>query len=202
MDWEATGGKEGRGILTTAQTATSQLVGVVVDVSVMGIFQSGIILALARAQAELSCTILELMIRELAYADDLSTGVTTQEVADLQEEFWGSMDWAKLRKPCEDRVCCPVTRQYEDSYNNHGRSCDPICDITVVSEFQGSSNIYDIIFIYEFQCSFDIRDIGSVSEFQGSFTNRDISFISEFQDSPYGRANTGDDQKAGGAKVV
>ena len=74
MDWEATGGKDGRGILTAGQTTTSQQLGVVVDVSVMGINQSGIMLALARSQAVLSCPILELMIRELAYADDLSSG--------------------------------------------------------------------------------------------------------------------------------
>ena len=48
MDWEAAGGKDGRGTLIAEQTTTSQLVGVVVDVSVMGINQSGIMLALAR----------------------------------------------------------------------------------------------------------------------------------------------------------
>ena len=49
------------------------------------------------------------MIRELAYADDLFSGVTAQEVADLQDEFWSSMNWTELRKPCGDRVCCPTT---------------------------------------------------------------------------------------------
>ena len=107
MDWEATGGENGQGILTAGKTATSQLVGVVVDVSVMGISQSGIMLALCRAQAELSCPVLELMIRELVYADDLFSGVTAQEVADLQDEFWSSMNWDELRRPSSDQICCP-----------------------------------------------------------------------------------------------
>ena len=51
MECEATGGENGQGVLTAGKTATSQLVGVVVDVSVMGISQSGIMLALCRAQA-------------------------------------------------------------------------------------------------------------------------------------------------------
>ena len=86
------GGENGQGILTTGKTATSQLVGVVVSVSVMGISQIGIMLSLCRTQTELSCPVLEFMIRELAYADNLFSGMTAQEVADVQDKLWSSMD--------------------------------------------------------------------------------------------------------------
>ena len=105
MDYEASKGEQGQGLLTAGKTATSKLVRVVVDVSVMGVSQSGIMLSLCRSQTELPDPVLEFMIRELAYADNLPSGVTAQEIADFQNELWSSIDWEEFRRPCSDWAC-------------------------------------------------------------------------------------------------
>ena len=87
MDYEKNGGEDGGGALTAGRTVTSKLVAVVVLVTVMGVSQSGLLLSLARADLNLQDEILEFQIRELAYADDLHSGVTAQEVLNLQREL-------------------------------------------------------------------------------------------------------------------
>ena len=72
---------------------------------VMGVSQSRIMLSLCRSQTELPDPVLEFMIRELVYADDLPSGVMAQEIADLQNELWSSIDWEELRRPCNDWTC-------------------------------------------------------------------------------------------------
>ena len=61
MDYEAKGGEDGCGALTTGRTATSKLVAVFLLVTVMGISQSGILLSLARANLDLQDKILEFL---------------------------------------------------------------------------------------------------------------------------------------------
>ena len=69
--------------------------------------QSGLLLSLARADLDLQDEILEFLIRELAYADDLHTGVTAQEVLNLQKELFPSTPCDQLRERCHDKIFCP-----------------------------------------------------------------------------------------------
>ena len=107
MDYEEE--KDGSGSLTAGKTATSKLVAVVVLVAVMGISQSGLFLSLARAGLDLQDEILEFLIRYLAYADDLHSGVTAQEVLNLQTELFPFTPWHKLKERWNDKICCPPT---------------------------------------------------------------------------------------------
>ena len=108
MDCET--GKDGTEILTAKKTATSRLVAILVMVAVMGISQSGIFLSLAKTGLELKDETLEFLIRELSYADDLHSGVTAQEVMDLQHEMFPTIQWQEMRRRCGDEACCPPSR--------------------------------------------------------------------------------------------
>ena len=100
-------GEDGVETLTAKKTATSRLVGILVMVAVMGISQSGLFLSLAKAGLDFQDETLEFLIRELSYADDLHSGVTAQEVLDLQKELFPSIQWQKIRRRCSDETCCP-----------------------------------------------------------------------------------------------
>ena len=80
MDYEPHCGAEGGGALTAEMSSSSRLVAVAVLVTIMGVSQSGLLLALARANLDLQDEILEFLLKELAYGDDLHSGVTAQEI--------------------------------------------------------------------------------------------------------------------------
>jgi hypothetical protein len=93
--------------LTAKKTTTSKLVAILVMVAVMGISQSGLLLSLAKSGLGFQDETLDFLIRELSYADDLHSGVTAQEVMDLQRELFPSIPWQKMKKSCNDEMCCP-----------------------------------------------------------------------------------------------
>ena len=66
------------GQLTADDTPGTRLVAVSIDVSVMGVSQTPLLLALVRGDLDLDA-ILQFMIKEIAYVDDLPTAVLPKE---------------------------------------------------------------------------------------------------------------------------
>ena len=91
------------GKLTAEDTNTTRLVAVAVLVSIMGVSQSPLLQALVRRDLDLD-PILEFLIKEMAYLDDLPTAVLPGEVQQLQRELFPSIELHP--DPCADMKCC------------------------------------------------------------------------------------------------
>ena len=93
-----------QGELTADDAQATRLVGVKVNISVIGVSQTPLLLALVRGDLHLDA-ILQFMIREMAYVDDLPTSVLPKEIEALQQELFPSM--GPLRPAaCADMTCC------------------------------------------------------------------------------------------------
>ena len=98
MDWDDKGGEKGEGGFTAQPTPTSRLVAVAVLVAIMGVSQSGLFLALARGDIDLQDDILQFLLQQIAYVDDLHRAVLPREIKDLQKKTFPLISWAELRR--------------------------------------------------------------------------------------------------------
>ena len=92
------------GQLTTDNTPGTRLVAVAKAVSIMGVSQLPLLLALVRGDLDLD-TVLQFMILEMAYVDDLPTAVLPRELAALQHELFPALEPLSLVL-CADITCC------------------------------------------------------------------------------------------------
>ena len=99
MDWDPTTGE-----LTAEPTPNTRLVGVRVKSVIMGVNQSPCLLSLCKADLDLLDEMLTWMIKLLSYVDDLATGLTADEI----EEVQGSTPYTLEPEQCGDHSCCPA----------------------------------------------------------------------------------------------
>jgi hypothetical protein len=79
MDWDPTTGE-----LTAEPTPNTRLVGVRVKSVIMGVNQSPCLLSLCKADLDLLDEMLTWMVKLLSYVDDLATGLTADEIEEVQ----------------------------------------------------------------------------------------------------------------------
>ena len=74
---------------------------------VMGINQSGLFLALAREDVDIQEEVLKFLIQQLVYVDDLHHAVLPQEIQEIQNKTFPSLDLPAMSERCADEGCCP-----------------------------------------------------------------------------------------------